>query len=65
MAATLLASWLVASRNEAFRARAFWVFLGSNVLWVAWGWRTGAWALVVLQVGLALMNIRGAYENAK
>lgn len=65
MAVTLLASWLVASKREEFRARGFWVFLLSNVLWVAWGWHAGAWALVVLQAGLAAMNIRGAIENAK
>ena len=65
MAVTLLASWLVASKRDVFRARGFWVFLLSNALWVAWGWHTGAWALVVLQAGLAAMNIRGALENAK
>lgn len=64
MAVTLLASWLVASKKDAFRARGFWVFLLSNVLWVAWGWHTGAWALVALQAGLAAMNIRGASQNA-
>ncbi len=62
---TLLASWLVASKRDVFRARGFWVFLLSNVLWVAWGWYTGAWALVVLQAGLAAMNIRGASQNAE
>ena len=35
------------------------MFLGSNLLWVAWGWHTSAHALIVLQVALALMNIRG------
>jgi hypothetical protein len=64
MLITLLASWLVASPKEVLRARGFWVFLGSNVLWMAWGWHTGAWALVMLQAGLAAMNIRGTYENA-
>jgi hypothetical protein len=65
MAVTLLASWLVASKRDVFRARGFWVFLLSNVLWLAWGWHTGAWALVVLQAGLAAMNIRGASQNAE
>jgi hypothetical protein len=63
MFVTLWASWLVASPREALRARGFWVFLVSNCLWVVWGWHTGAWALVVLQAGLAAMNIRGAREN--
>jgi hypothetical protein len=63
MIVTLLASWLVAARSEPRRARAFWVFLFSNVLWMAWGWQGGAWALVVLQVGVAAMKVRGAYKN--
>lgn len=65
MLVTLLASWLVASQKEVLRVRGFWVFLVSNALWMAWGWHTGAWALVMLQLGLAAMNIRGAKENAK
>ncbi len=65
MLVTLLSSWLVASQEEVLRVRGFWVFLVSNALWMAWGWHTGAWALVMLQLGLAAMNIRGAKENAK
>lgn len=60
MAVTLLASWLVASRRASRRNAGFWLLLLSNVLWVAWGWFDGAWALIALQVGLAAMNIRGA-----
>jgi len=58
-AASLLAAWLVASRSSHKRNLGFWVFLLSNLLWVAWGWHAQAWALIALQVGLALMNIRG------
>jgi hypothetical protein len=65
MAVTLSAAWLVASQKEGLRSSGFWVFLLSNALWIAWGWHTGAWALVMLQVGLAATNIRGAHENAK
>lgn len=65
MLVNLLASWLVASQKDVLRARGFWVFLVSNVLWIAWGRNTGAWASVMLQLGLAAMNIRGAHENAK
>lgn len=36
-----------------------WIFLASNVLWTAWGIQQQAWALIALQVCLALMNIRG------
>lgn len=63
MAVTVLASWLVASQRPARRERGFWVFLLSNGLWIAWGWHDGAWALVVLQVALALLNVRGVRKN--
>jgi hypothetical protein len=59
MVASVLAAWLVASTEARRRNIGFWVFLASNVLWVAWGWHTRAWALVTLQVILAAMNIRG------
>lgn len=59
MAVTVLASWRVGSTHRRRRAAGFWLFLFSNVLWVAWGWHGHAPALVVLQVGLAVMNVRG------
>lgn len=62
-AASLLAAWLVASRSTRHRNWGFWVFLASNVLWVAWGWQAQAWALIALQVGLALLNIRGLHKT--
>jgi hypothetical protein len=65
MAVTVFASWLVASDQENRRNQGFWVFLLSNLLWVIWGWATQAWALVVLQVVLAAMNIRGAQKTDK
>ncbi len=60
MVATIAASWLVASERAGRRRAGFWVFLLSNALWVAWGVDDGAIALVLLQVALALMNVRGA-----
>ncbi len=63
MAVTVTASWLVGSKRESLRAWGFWVFLASNALWVAWGWHSGAWALVVLQFCLAAMNIRGTIKH--
>jgi hypothetical protein len=63
MTVTLLASYLVASRTERFREAGFWWFLASNVLWVVWGLFDGAYALVVLQIGLAAINIRGVRKN--
>jgi hypothetical protein len=35
----------------------------SNVLWMIWGWHDDAYALVALQVALAIMNFRGVYKN--
>jgi hypothetical protein len=63
MLVTVLAAWLVASRSSRKRAIGFWAFLASNVLWVIWGWQASAWALIVLQVALAALNVRGAFRN--
>jgi hypothetical protein len=63
MAVTVAAAWLVASTNPHRRVAGFWCFLGSNVLWVAWGLHDSAYALVVLQFALAALNIRGVYKN--
>lgn len=63
MAITLLASWFIASTDENRRGLGFWLFLISNLLWVIWAFHAHAWALIALQIGLALMNIRGARKN--
>jgi hypothetical protein len=63
MVASVVAAWLVASSQEQRRKWGFWCFLFSNVLWALWGWHDGAWALVVLQVALAAMNVRGVAKN--
>ena len=63
MLVTVLAAWLVASQSKRRRSAGFWCFLVSNVLWIAWGWHDGAHALIVLQVALAVLNIRGAWKN--
>jgi hypothetical protein len=39
------------------------MFLLSNFLWVVWGFYAGAYALIILQVCLAALNIRGAQKN--
>jgi hypothetical protein len=59
MLVTLTAAWFISSASRRRRHIGFWLFFLSNVLWVAWGWIAGAYALIVLQVGLALLNIRG------
>ena len=63
MLVTLLAAWLVGSTSKGKRKIGFWVFLSSNVLWVIWGLYTSAYALILLQFGLAAINIRGARKN--
>jgi hypothetical protein len=63
MVVTVAASWYVASNAKPRRNVGFWLFLASNVLWVIWGLHAGAYALIVLQVCLALMNIRGARKT--
>ena len=60
MGVTVLAAWLVASSRPRRRCAGFWVFLLSNALWIAWGLHARADALIVLQLCLAAMNIRGA-----
>ena len=63
MAVTVVAAWLVGSRDKRRREWGFWVFLASNALWIVWGWHDHAYALIALQLVLALMNIRGAHRN--
>ena len=63
MIATLLAAWLVASTRKRRRHWGFWVFVLSNLLWVIWGWHSQAYALITLQAGLFLMNLRGIEKS--
>ena len=63
MIVTVVAAWLIASQTKRKRKAGFWCFLLSNGLWVVWGWHDRAYALVVLQIALAVLNIRGAYKN--
>ena len=63
MIATLAAAWLVASTQSQRRNAGFWVFLVSNLLWVGWALYVHAYALILLQLGLAAMNIRGARKT--
>ncbi len=64
MVVTVIAAWLVASQKKLKRNWGFWLFLLSNVLWIIWGLTVRAYALIVLQVCLALLNIRGTTKNA-
>lgn len=64
MLVTIAAAWMVGSQTERRRKFGFWVFLTSNALWIIWGLHANAYALIVLQVGLAAMNIRGSIKNS-
>jgi hypothetical protein len=63
MLMSAVAAWLVGSQRRLKRSIGFWIFLASNLLWTVWGWHAGAYALIVLQICLALINIRGARRN--
>ena len=63
MLTTLAAAWLVASQTRSKRNWGFWCFIASNVLWAVWGWHDGAHALIALQFGLFVLNVRGARKN--
>lgn len=63
MLVTIASAWCTASSERQRREWGFRLFLASNVLWFAWGWHDGAWALVALQFALAAMNIRGMKRN--
>ena len=65
MIVTVVASWYVASMKRQRRKVGFWLFLLSNVLWVIWGIHARAYALIALQVCLAVMNVRGELKNTK
>jgi hypothetical protein len=64
MLVTVVAAWLVASQTKLKRTWGFWLFLLSNVMWIIWGLRASAYALIVLQVCLAFLNIRGTVKNS-
>lgn len=64
MAVTVGAAWFTASSQQERRRLGFWAFLASNALWGWWALQHAAWALLVLQIALAAMNIRGARRNA-
>lgn len=60
---TLIAAWLVGAQDKKRRSLGFWCFVASNVLWVVWGWHADAYALIALQLGLFVLNLRGVSKN--
>jgi hypothetical protein len=65
MVITVMAAWLTGSQRRNRRMIGFWCFLASNLLWGLWGWYQQAWAMIVLQICLAAMNVRGVNKNEK
>ncbi|QXI26319.1 hypothetical protein [Pseudomonas vanderleydeniana] len=65
MLVTVLAAWLIGSLEPKRRMIGFICFTLSNVLWAIWGWQAQAYALIVLQVCLCAMNVRGFGKNAR
>ena len=63
MAVTMVAAWYVASKKKHRRNWGYWLFLSSNVLWIAWGLHVRAYALVTLQLVLMGMNVRGLFNT--
>jgi hypothetical protein len=63
MAITVLAAWFMGSVRARRRVIAFWCFTAGNALWVVWGISHDAYGLIMLEVILALMNMRGLKKN--
>ena len=63
MLVSLAAAWWMASRHKSKRILAFALLIAGNLMWIAWGWGDGAWALIALNVGLLALNVRGIVKN--
>jgi hypothetical protein len=63
MIVTVISAGMVASKRKWERNEGFWLFLLSNILWTVWALHDRAYALVLLQICLAALNIRGIYNN--
>ncbi|MFJ4156636.1 hypothetical protein ACIQUF_02520 [Pseudomonas sp. NPDC090233] len=63
MVLTVLAAWFIGSKRAGRRKVGFCCFMASNLLWAVWGWHAQAWALIILQLCLCTMNVRGWKKN--
>lgn len=63
MVVTLYAAYVIGSKRADRRIFGFSMFILSNLLWIAWGWQDGAWALIALQIGLFATNVHGIVKN--
>ncbi len=64
MIVTITAAWYVGAERKDNRNWGFWLLLLSNFLWLIWAIPHSAWALALLQVSLAITNIRGVWKSS-
>ena len=64
MVVSIPEAWMVGSKTECRGTFGCWVFLSSNLLWITWGLYTAASALIILQLGLVAINVRGGIKNS-
>ena len=65
MAISLAAAYWLGSTRPKKRIVAFAMLILGNLMWIAWGWGDGAWALIALNVGLMALNVRAIIKNEK
>ncbi len=63
MAISLVAAYLLGSINPTKRIVAFVMLIIGNLMWIGWGWGNEAKALIALNVGLMVLNVRGVFKN--
>lgn len=63
MGVSLVAAYLMGSKKANKRIVAFWLLIFGNLLWIGWGWGDTAYALIALNVGLLVLNVRGIMKN--
>jgi len=63
MAVNVLSVWLLTSKTKGKRHSGFILSLFSNLLWGIWGVYAEALAVLLLQIALATLNVRGARKT--
>ena len=63
MAISLVAAYLLGSVKPGKRIVAFVMLIIGNLLWIGWGWGNEAKALIALNVGLMVLNVRAIFKN--
>ena len=63
MGITLASAWWMGSTRAKKRIVAFVMLIIGNLMWIAWGYGDEAWALIALNVGLMVLNVRAILKN--